>query len=174
MTKPVKIIMAAVFLFILLIIQTTVLDYIRIFGIMPNILLISVICYSFCASDLRGLVFGVLCGIFMDVTGGRIIGINTLLYTYAAFSCLWVCDKLYNNNEIIAAVFTFVISLVYGAVVYITNFLIWGHTEFLHAVFKVIIPETIYNTFVALFIYPAARFVASGPKKKRKKQEKYL
>lgn len=174
MSKPVKCLLTVLYVFLILVLQTTVLDGIRIFNVMPNVLLISVICYSLITADLRGLIFGFASGMLLDITGGRMIGINTLLCMYVAFSCIWMCDKLYNNNELIAASFTFVISLIYGAVMYVINFLLWGELGVLYAILRVIIPETIYNTILALFIYPILRLIVNGPKKKRRKKEKYL
>lgn len=172
MRKPIKCTLAVLYVFFALILQTTVLDSIRIFGIIPNIMLISVICYSLSAADYRGIIFGVASGLLLDITGGRMIGINTLLCMYVAFSCVWMCDKLYNNNEIIAGVFTFVISIIYGAAMYIINFLLWGETNVLYALFRVILPETLYNTILSLFIYPLMYCIANGPRKKRKRRKK--
>ena len=110
MKKAIRCVICVLYVFLLLLIQTTVLDSVRIFGIMPNLLLVAVICFSLLTADYRGLVFGIACGLLLDITGGRLIGLNTLFCTYVSFGVIWICDRLYNNNEIVAAIFTFVIT----------------------------------------------------------------
>ncbi|MBR6647309.1 MAG: rod shape-determining protein MreD [Clostridia bacterium] len=173
MAKTLRISLTVLYVFLILVLQTTVIGYARIFGIIPNLLLISSVCYLLVTSDFRGLVFSVVCGILLDITGGRIIGVNTLLCTYIAFSCLWICDKLYNNNEIIAAFFTFIITFAYGLLIYIINFLLWGELNVFYALLRIALPEALYNALLALFIYPLIKLIVNGPKKKREKV-KYL
>lgn len=170
MAKVIKYILTALTVFLLLILQTTWLRSIEIFNVMPNVLLISVICYSLCAADVRGVIYGIVCGFLLDITGGRTIGINTLLCTYVSFVCVLLCDGLYNNNEIVAAVFTAVITFIYGTILYVANFLIWGKTGAFHAFALNILPETIYNTIVALFVYPLMHLLVYGPRKNRSKK----
>ncbi len=173
MPKTVKICLAVLCIFLVLIVQTTVLSYVKIFGIIPNLLLIFTVCFCLVTPDFRCLVYAIISGILLDITGGRMIGINTLLCTYVAFSCLFIRDKLYNNNEIIAAIFTLVISFAYGLLCYTINFLLWGELNIFYAVFRIIVPEAVYNAVLALFIYPIVKLIENGPKKKRKKT-KYL
>lgn len=171
--KAVKCLFVALYVFLLLIIQTTVLDGLRIFGVMPNLLLVAVICYSLITSDVKGLAFGAVCGLLLDITGGRIIGINTILCTYASFCCVWMCDKLYNNNEIIATIFAFIITFVYSIIVYFFNFIIWGESDILFVLLRKIIPEMIYNGVLAIFVYPITKFVVRGSKKRRKSNRQF-
>lgn len=175
MRKAWRIFAVVLYVFFLIIIQTTILSHTRISGVMPNLLLSATICFCLICGDYRGIIFAVACGSLLDITGGRLVGINTLLFLYAALGILLICDKLYNNNEIVAAIITFVITALYASVIYITNFLIWGENAVWFALFKKIIPEMIYNTVASIFLYPVTRRVVLGSrKKKRKKRELYL
>ena len=175
MKKVIRCTICVLYVFLLLIIQTTVLDSVRIFGVMPNLLLTATICVSLLTEDYRGLIFGVACGLLLDITGGRMIGINSLLCTYVSFGVIWICDKLYNNNEIVAAIFTFVITFIYCLVFYIFNFLIWGQGDILYALLRKILPEMLYNTVLAIFVYPLSKFIIRGSsKRRRKKRETYI
>lgn len=175
MKKALRIAMVVLYVFFLIIIQTTVLSHIRILGVMPNLLLCATICFSLISSDYRGIIFAGVCGLLLDMTGGRLIGVNTLLLLYASLGILLICDKLYNNNEIVAAIITFVITAVYAIVIYITNFLIWGETAVFFALLRKIIPEMIYNTVASVFLYPITKRILLGSRKRnRQKKELYL
>ena len=175
MKKLFRIFAVVLYVFFLIIIQTTVLSHIRILGVMPNIMLSATICFCLISGDIRGIVFAVSSGLLLDITGGRLVGINTVLFLYASLGIILICDKLYNNNEIVAGVITFVITALYGILVYVTNFLIWGKVAVWFALFQKILPEMIYNTLASVFLYPITKWVIIGSRKRRRKQkELYL
>lgn len=175
MKKVWRTFVVVLYVFFLIVVQTTVLKSIKIAGVMPNLMLSATVCFCLICADFRGIIFGVSCGILLDITGGRLIGINTLFFLYAALGIFLICDKLYNNNEVVAAVITFVITAVYGIIVYVMNFLIWGENAIWFALFRKIIPEMVYNTVAAVFLYPVTRRAFYGSRRKnRKKKELYL
>ena len=175
MKKLLRIIAVVLYVFFLIVIQTTVLSHIRILGVMPNLMLSAAICFSLISEDSRGIIFALFSGLLLDITGGRLVGINTLLLLYASLGIFLICDKLYNNNDIVAAIINFVFTALYGIIMYVTNFLIWGEGAVWFALLRKIIPEMIYNTIASVFLYPITRRVLIGSRKKRRKQkELYL
>lgn len=146
-----------VFVFFLTVIQTTLIRSVEIFNVIPNLLLVAVICYSLCKGDLKALVFGVVCGLVLDFTGGRVVGVNTLLCTYAAFLCYLLHGGLFNNNVFVAAVFVLIISFVYEFLFYMMQFFIWGETDIAFALLHKILPGALYNAVAAVPVYPIMR-----------------
>lgn len=175
MKKLFRIFAVVLYVFFLVIIQTTVLSHIGILGVMPNLMLSASICFCLLSGDLRGIIFALFSGILLDITGGRLVGINTVLFLYASLGIVLICDKLYNNNEIVAGIITFVITALYGILIYVTNFLMWGEGAVWYALFMKILPEMIYNTIATVFLYPITRWILIGSRKrKRKQKELYL
>ena len=149
--------LTAVLVFVLLVIQTTILRGIEVFDVIPNLLMIMVVCYSLLHEDYSALVVGAVCGLLLDWHGGRAVGMNALLCTLLAYLCVWVSGSLYSNNSIVAMVFVFFLSIAYELVVYIFYFAIWGYGSFGYAlVFKILL-AAVYNGLVTILIYPLAR-----------------
>lgn len=150
----IKILWTVVLVFVLTILQTTVVRRIEIFHVIPNLLLIFVICYGLLHDDYSTLVVGVICGLLLDINGGRVVGMNTLLCTVVAYLCIYVSGSLYSNTSVVAMLFVLIFSFFYELIVYIFYFAVWGHGGFLYAMFCKILPAGIYNSLVTIVLYP--------------------
>ena len=73
-----------VIIFIGFILQTTALHAIELADVVPNILLILTVCYSYMRGRTSGLLTGFLCGLLLDMQFGNVIG----LYAFARRSIL--------------------------------------------------------------------------------------
>lgn len=154
MAALLRYILTGIFVFLLTVVQTTILRGIEIMGLVPNLLVVAVICYSLLKDTRPGLVFGIVCGLLLDFIGGRLVGVNTLLCLYIAYLCGLTSDRLFNNNVFVAVLFVVVMSLLYELVFYILNYTLWGNTDFVYALFAKIIPASVYNGLMTFIIYP--------------------
>ncbi len=159
-----------VFIFVLTVIQTTVLHSAEVFGVIPNLLFSCVVCYSLIKGDPKAIVFGIVCGLLLDFFGGRTVGINTLLCMYTALLCVMLHGGLFNNNALVAMLFVFVISVAYETIIYFFNIFIWGYRGIWHAFIYKVLPSSVYTALTALIIYPIIRILAEEwlPKPKRR------
>ncbi len=156
--KPIfKYLLTALLIFVLIILQTTVVRGIEIFHVIPNLLLVMVVSYSLLHEDYSALVVGAVCGLLLDMHGGRTVGMNTLLCALLAYLCVCVSGNLYSNNSLVALVFVFFLSIAYELIIYIFYFAIWGHGSFVFALFHKILPGAAYNSLVTLLLYPLIR-----------------
>ena len=159
-----------VFIFVLTVIQTTVLHSAEVFGVIPNLLLSCVVCYSLIKGDPKAIVFGIVCGLVLDFFGGRTVGINTLLCMYTALLCVLLHGGLFNNNALVAMLFVFVISLLYELLIYFFNIFIWGYRGIWYALVYKILFGSVYTALTALLIYPVLKLLAEEwlPKPRRR------
>jgi len=153
-------ILTAITVFVIAALQTTVLRGIEIFHTIPNLLFIFVICYSLLSADYSALAFAAICGLILDLTGGRLIGMNTLLCTLAAAFCLAVNDNLFNNNLFVAMVFVLLLSLPYEFLTYVLYFTIWGRGAIGFALLCKILPTAFYNFVFTVVLYPLTKRLA--------------
>ena len=123
--------------------------------------MIIVVCYSLQHDDYSSLAVGVVCGLLLDITGGRAVGINTLLCTYAAFFCLSISGSLFNNNVFVSMVFVMLLTIPYELLTYLFYFVIWGKSAWLYAIFCKILPATVYNFLFTLVVYPVVRHMTA-------------
>ena len=147
--------------FLFTVIQTTLLHAVEIFGIIPNLLLSTVICYSLVKGEPKAIIFGLICGMLLDFFGGRTVGMNTLLCLYTSLICVLLHSGLFNNNTFVAMLFVFVLTIPYELIVYFFNLFIWRQQGFLFALFLRVLPQAVYNALVTIFIYPLTRWLAN-------------
>lgn len=152
--------LTAVFILIAAALQTTLIRSIEVFHVVPNVLFIIVISYGLLNPDYSSLAVGIFCGLILDLTGGRIVGLNTLLCTYTAYFCLSVSDSLFNNNFFVSMVFVLLLSIPYELLIYLFYFVIWGEGAWRYAVFCKILPAVVYNFLFTAVVYPCVRMIS--------------
>lgn len=158
--KPIfKYLFTAVLIFALIVLQTTVIRGVEIFHVVPNLLVVMVVCYSLLHEEYSALAVGAICGLLLDIHGGRTVGMNALLCTLLAYLCVCVSGNLYSNNSFVAMVFVLFLSVVYELVIYIFYFAIWGHGSFGYALLYKILPGSLYNSLVTILLYPLVRLL---------------
>ncbi len=158
--KPIfRYLLTAVLVFVLIVLQTTVIRGIEVFHVVPNLLVVMVVCYSLLHEDYSALVVGAICGLLLDIHGGRSVGMNALLCTLLAYLCVCVSGNLYNNNSLVAMVFVLFLSIAYELIIYIFYFAIWGHGSFVYALLYKILPGAVYNSLVTILLYPLVRWL---------------
>ena len=142
-------------IFIILILQTTVLEYVKILNVKPNLLLVFIICVSISRGNVEGAVTGFFTGLAQDMLSGRIIGFYSLLGLYAGISLGSVHKRLYRDNFIVIVFFTLVLSIAYEWMVYFLASFgeSAGNIRFFYPMVHRILPEALYNAFTSVFMY---------------------
>ena len=122
------------------------------FDIKPNFLLIFALCLAVTDSLNVGLVYGIISGFLLDVSGSITFGSNILLMMYFVLLCGIVFSVYFTPNYFAGVIFVSLGTLVYELIFYLFNFTIWGKGDFLYALQKLIIPEFLYNILFVLLI----------------------
>lgn len=74
--------------------QSTYLNYFRVFGVKPDLLLISVVIASLYYDWQWGLFFSICAGLFKDILGVNIFGINTVLFVAWNIAIMQLAKKI--------------------------------------------------------------------------------
>ncbi len=162
-----KILFYFFFIIFFLLLQTTLLQYTRIHGIIPNILLVFTIVTALIRNSNEGAAVGFFAGLCIDIQFGGILGFNALLGFYLGIAAGFVTKRVYRENLMIVAFFTFVYSIAYETIVYLINNIMAADFQLIFAFINVILPEAIYNCVVSILLFPlilkaGRRFDASG------------
>jgi rod shape-determining protein MreD len=149
-----------IILYFLIILQTTLLDYIKVYNVKPNLLLVFIVSAALLRGRLEGALIGVAAGFLMDVFSGGMFGVCMLAGLYAGFANGSVNFRLYKENYMVVIFFTFVTTVIFEIFVYLMNIFIFNagarvpiKTDFLFALKNVILPETIYNCIISIPVY---------------------
>lgn len=139
---------------LLTVIQSTVLDYAKVFNIKPNLLLVFIVSVALVRGNFEGAIVGFFCGLAQDVATGRVLGFYSLLGLYLGLITGSVNRRLYKENFFVAVFFTFLATLVYEYVVYALSMISTGQLMFFLPFRLNILPESAYNVIAAVFIFP--------------------
>lgn len=96
-------------IFIFGLLQSTILDHVRIFGIKPELLLTAVIALSVSSDFAGAFCFGLLAGILKDIFGTHTWGINTLLLPLWCYLVLKLSRKITIDDTLILMAVVFVV-----------------------------------------------------------------
>ncbi len=162
-----KILFYLFFIIIFLLLQTTLLRYVSIYGVMPNILIVFTIVTAIVRNSTEGSAVGFFTGLCIDMQFGNVLGFHALLLFYLGLAAGTVSRRVYRENLMIVVFFTFVYSVAYEAAVYLINNIINADIRLIFAFTNVILPEAIYNCAVSILLFPLVlkagrKFDASG------------
>lgn len=152
--KKFKILFYIIWLLIIALFQPTLVQWIGIFGVSPDLFLIFVIC----AAMLRGMWDGAICGfvfgLTLDMIIGRMIGMNAILYMYAGLMTGVLNERYISSNSATTdAVFVFANSLLCGILYFAAYKMVWGDLGFITAFLKTILPKAVYSAVVAFVLF---------------------
>lgn len=148
-----RILVYAFFLSLLLMLQSTLLSYVRIYNVKPNLLIIFVICVALLRGNVEGASVGFFAGLLLDMAFGKLLGFYSLLGFYLGLAVGSVNRRLYRENYLVVIFFTFAATTLYEAAVYILNNFMTGSMELLVPLTVKILPEAVYNSIVSILVF---------------------
>lgn len=151
-----KAIVYTVLIFLIILLQSTVLNYLKIFDVKPNLVLIFIVSVALLQGNTEGAVIGFFTGLSQDIISGKVIGFYSLLGLYLGFTVGSLNKRLYRDNILVVVIFTFISSIAYESLVYFFYFfgqIIKGQADLLYTIKEIILPEALYNSIVSVFVY---------------------
>ncbi len=142
-----------IFFFSYLIDSAKAFEFISIFGITPQLVFISMVCFCIFYGKERGLVMAVSIGIITDIITVSPIGTNAIPFLGASVLCGITYETVFEKNLGTTLITIFALTLVYNVFTYVFQIFIRGEYTFLFALWRYILPTCVYNTLVAPAIY---------------------
>ncbi|MEN8906478.1 MAG: rod shape-determining protein MreD [Clostridiales bacterium] len=149
----IKIFIYCVCLFIIMIIQSTILDSLALYNVKPNLVLVFIISVSLVRGGVEGAYVGFFAGLIQDFITGKVIGFYALIGMYVGLLVGIFNKRLYRENFLVIIFFTFTATIVYELCVFFFGIYLQGGDGFLYGFVKIILPETLYNIIVSVFMY---------------------
>jgi rod shape-determining protein MreD len=136
-----------------MIIQSTVLNSLALFDVKPNMMLVFVISVALIRGEYEGAYIGFFAGLTQDLATGKIIGFYALIGLYIGLLVGIFNKRLYRENFLVIIFFTFSTTIVYELCVFFFGIYLNSGNGFLYALGNVILPETLYNIMISIFMY---------------------
>ena len=139
------ILILALVIFMNLFLQSSILPYISIMGVVPNTALIIVISIALYKGRIFGGVTGLLIGLIQDIVFSPVIGINAFIYFFIGYSIGLIENKLTRDNIIIPLIFSIFGIIFYNFSYYVFMFFLSRDIPFLSFAKDVLLIEIIYT-----------------------------
>ena len=138
---------------VILVLQATIVDFIAIFGITPDLIMMFAIFIGFLNGQREGAFFGFACGLAMDLFGGSYIGLNAVVMMTAGLLA-GVCGKrLYKENSLIVMAVTFLCAGAALMVSYILLQFLGVGVPVIQAFTQIILPTALYTSLLVPVFY---------------------
>lgn len=151
--RRLKYMLLYVSLFVALILQTTLICKLSFFGVVPSLILVTVICFALANDYINSAVFAAVAGLLIDISGGRIIGFNSLLMIYLSLGMVYVGQEFFRENLKAAVILVAAGTFAYEMVYFIFSFAIFGGSHFFYMIWRVVLVECVYNAILAIPVY---------------------
>lgn len=148
-----KILLYGVSIYIVVLLQATLVDYIKIFSIKPNLLLVFTVSIALLRGNVEGAIIGFFTGLSQDMLTGKFLGFYSLLGMYLGAIIGSVNKRLYRENYVVIIFFTFVSTIIYEWLVYFLSTFMQNQIDLLYPFKSVIFYEAIYNSFISVLVY---------------------
>lgn len=136
------------------VIQSSVLPYLAIGSIKPNLMLIVVASYAFLLGDRPGILVGVLCGFVQDIFFGPVIGFSSMVYAVIGYLCGKFKNLLYVEDLSFPLMMIGASDFAYGFLNYVFQFLIRNRLYARFYIVTIILPEMLYTIVLGIVVYP--------------------
>lgn len=152
----------------LFIIQNAAANYIRINGIVPDIVFAFITAFTMLEGDfVCAVTVSIICGVFSGSLGGGSFALETLFYTYSAVLILKLRDKYKNFPRSLKVIIAaFVLSTAFSVIRYFINNLSLSA----EAVMGTYLSYGLYNMAVAAVIYFILKHTVYGKEERTERQ----
>ena len=139
-------------IFICTILQTTLAEYLSVFNVKPALLVAVAVCAVLDFGILPGAVTGVVCGLILDITSGRGVGIG----------CGLLCHRIFKEKIIAVMLFTFVSDFLFGFLYSFFLLFAWGKGDMGFILLNRLLPEATLTAIAAIPVFLIFKKVKSA------------
>lgn len=133
--------------------QTTLAPYIGLWGAKPNLQLLVVISWTLIGGGQEGLWWALIGGLWLDLLGGAPLGASALALLLASYVVSLSASAIFRERLAIRILSGLLAGLVYGLVLLGLLALTGRPTLWSVTLFKVIVPDAIYNAVLLPVVY---------------------
>lgn len=137
--------------FFIIILQNSIINYLSVFGMTINIVLIYLVLISLYLDELESGIIGAILGIILDASVGGIFGANALIFFVIAYMVSYIKDKVYKESPIM--IFTIILgtTFIYCGVSFLLARLLYN-VYTLTSIIKILLLP-IVNSLVGILVY---------------------
>lgn len=140
--------------FLIYFLQADFFSWFTISGIKPNLFVIYILFIGLFGNRSMGIIYGAVCGIFLDLLYETNVGINlTGLVLIGLLAILF--NKNFSKDSRITIMFmVFGTTIIFEVITYFINYVLYSTNVEVISFIKILIVEVVYNILITIIIYP--------------------
>jgi rod shape-determining protein MreD len=147
-------------LIIVAVLQSSILPQIRIFGLVPNLMLLTVVAWSFRRGPNDGIVWGMIGGLMIDLASGAPLGISPLPLMVAALVVGAGRARIFAGNVVLPVIVSLLTLVLYQAMYVILLMLAGKPVSWGEGVLRVAAPLVLLNLALMPVVYVVISWLA--------------
>ncbi|MDE6182451.1 MAG: rod shape-determining protein MreD, partial [Eubacteriales bacterium] len=116
----------AVLIIINFLFQTTLFEYISIFNVKPNTMIILIVSFAFMRNDIEGALIGFFSGLLVDSFFGSFLGLNAFIGMLIGFLSGKIFTEFYKNSFFIPFLLTIICTFLNNIIFFFFNIFLRG------------------------------------------------
>lgn len=163
----------AVAFIIIYFLQANVFSNLTIAGVKPNLFVIFILFIGLFGNNFLSLLFGIVCGIFLDSLYSEVIGITSAMFCLIGFVATWF-DSLWSKDEKISIVImVFIATFVFEFGSYFLNSVVLEFEMEIRPFFKILALEELYNVLLTIILFGIIKKIGYIMERKLKRTNMY-
>lgn len=143
-----KIVTMILLVYLLLILDNTLIPMLSIRGYYPTVLFVFIICYSIINGTKEAMIIGSLTGLFQDVYFYNGIGLNAFINLVVCVLAAEIGKKIIKKKSFIPVISSFFFSIFRGILLFALLFIMGQYINS-----RMILYTSVYNMVVSIFMY---------------------
>jgi rod shape-determining protein MreD len=144
--------------------QVAIAPHLGIAGVVPNLLLLVAVTLALTKGPNAGCAAGFFAGLFLDLLGAGPIGLWALVLSVAGYLAGMLEANMFASGWLLPVTVVFVTSLAAEAAYGLVLGIVGAGEDFWASFTRAMLPGTVYNTVVAVLVYPwLARILRQEP-----------
>ncbi len=148
-----KVIFYIILIFTFVIVQVNFLNFISIYGVIPNIVIILIVSIALLEGKIHGAAVGFSIGLCMDAVIGIALGFQALFGMLLGFALGNINKRFFKENLLVMVICTFISTILFESAMVFGSYLYGIHLDFLLTVQNVILPEAVLNSALGLVLF---------------------
>ncbi|MEG0050560.1 MAG: rod shape-determining protein MreD [Terrisporobacter sp.] len=138
---------------VILIIENSMTNYISIFGVSIDFILIYLTIISLYLDEFTSGIMGLVIGLVKDITVGGVFGVHALIYFSLCYLISFLRKKIYKESKV--TIFTLIIiTTIFSSLINIlTSIVVYSSYTNLRLVLRGIVMLPLLNSFIGLILY---------------------
>ena len=140
-----------------IILESTLFQYTRIYGIKPDFSIMIIVAYAIMRGSSYGTFIGLGTGLLIDMMYGSVIGINALSYMTTGYIIGQAHENVFKDSFIPSVIFNFIAVMLFQhgfmLISYFSNNIPSEGFSYLYMLMKAILPQALYNAVLGAVVY---------------------